>query len=96
MNDSGRLVYRVHDLDSFLAFIRALIADCEDSVAKEQICPTPYFPAVPQANGWYNATIESFLEAAAACLEAKKHQEEWREASWRTFANFLYCGKIYE
>ena len=72
---------QVNDRDSFLGFVRALIADCKDS------------------EDWQNATIENFLEAALAWAE-DTHMRETQgfpaEPSWKAFAVFLYCGKIYE
>jgi hypothetical protein len=38
--------------------------------------------------------IESFLDAAVAW--AIDSEELPNEPSWRAFATFLYCGKIYE
>lgn len=82
----------VADRDSFLAFVRAPIADREDEVAKEKINPNSPWGA--GANGWENGTIEAYLEAAVACAEA---------SIWNGLGNasrgfvesirFLYCGK---
>ena len=64
MTDPFDLLEQVTDRESFLAFVRALAADREDEVAKEQVQPSS--PYGPGANGWENATIEAFLEAALA------------------------------
>lgn len=77
----------VKDRDSFNAFIRALIKDRLDSLEKEKNNPSS--PYGPDANGWENITIEGFFEAALA------HGIAF-EATWKSFAEFLYCGKIYE
>jgi hypothetical protein len=72
---------RVTSLDSFLEFVDALIAE-------------------RQAKGtvWQNSSIESYLEAATAWARDSRGQDKGvrEEATGRTFANFLYCGKIYE
>jgi hypothetical protein len=87
----------VCDQSSFLAFVRALVADREDEVAKERAKPSS--PYGPGANGWENGTIEAFLDAAASWAEASefgKKQGLPEGNPWRQFAIFLYCGKIYE
>lgn len=84
---------RVADRASFLAFVRRLIADREDEVAKEHAHPSS--PYGPGANGWENGAIETYLDAAVAWAEAPA--TAFPEApSWRTFARFLYAGKHYE
>ncbi|HEV7905769.1 MAG TPA: hypothetical protein VGO96_18155 [Pyrinomonadaceae bacterium] len=47
---------------------------------------------------WQNHSIESYLEAAAAWARDSRGQDTGigENASWQTFATFLYCGKIYE
>lgn len=86
----------VTDCDSFLEFVRALLADREDEIAKERLNPSS--PYGPGANGWENVTVESYLEAALAWAESSRGQEMGlpEEPSWKAFATFLYCGKIYE
>jgi hypothetical protein len=71
----------VKDLDSFFAFVDALIAD------RRTIGET-----------WENQSVEDYLEAAAAWARDSRSQDNGisEEATWRTFAIFLYCGKIYE
>jgi hypothetical protein len=88
---------QVRDRDSFLEFVRALIRDREASVASEH--ESPGSPWGPDAGGWENLTIESFLGAALSWAEdagLEIHQGLPEEPSWRAFASFLYCGKIYE
>jgi hypothetical protein len=87
----------VHDCESFLAFARALAADRRASTIAE--AETPSSPYGPQAGGWENVTIEDFLDAAAAWAEGTRMGESQGlppGPSWRAFAAFLYCGKIYE
>jgi hypothetical protein len=86
----------VVDRDSFLTFVKALIADREDEIAKEKEHPSS--PWGPGAGGWENVTIETYLESAVAWAEDSRGQPLGlpEEPSWRAFATFLYCGKIYE
>jgi hypothetical protein len=90
-------VERVNDLESFLDFVGALAEDRRNEVEKERINPSnPYGPG---ANGWENTTIEDFLDAAARWAEATKMGETLglpADPTWKNFAVFLYCGKIYE
>ncbi len=88
---------QVADRETFLAFVRALLADWVDSRAQEATNPSN--PWGPTANGWYNVTIEGFLEAALAWAEDSHTGQSLDldgEASWKTFAPLLYAGKIYE
>lgn len=85
----------VHDRESFLAFVAALAADRRAAVAAEKESPSS--PYGPDAGGWENLTIEDFLEAAIAWAESGGRPWPFpAEPSWRAFATFLYCGKIYE
>ncbi|MEO2091352.1 MAG: hypothetical protein ABGY75_17985 [Gemmataceae bacterium] len=87
----------VHDRESFLAFVSALAAGRRASAAAEKASPSrPYGPA---AGGWENVTIETFLEAALSWAESTRRGESQglpAGPTWRGFAAFLYCGKIYE
>lgn len=53
-----------------------------------------------KSNGdWENGTIEAFLDGAIAWAEASNFGvDQGLQGSnpWGQFANFLYCGKIYE
>ena len=71
----------VTSLDTFLEFVDELIADRH---------------AVGSA--WQHDSIESYLEAATAWARDSRGQDGGitQEATWQTFANFLYCGKVYE
>jgi hypothetical protein len=91
----------VHDRESFLAFVRALVADREAAVEAERRQPTDprFLGLVQDAGGWYNFTIEEYLKAALAWAEATDMGESQglpAGPSWKAFAAFLYCGKIYE
>jgi len=90
MPDLEELLDEVKDMNSFFEFVRALIKDREVSAQYEQNNPFGY---------WENVTIESYLDAALSWAETTrmgKTQGENGEPSWRTFAEFLYTGKIYE
>ena len=87
----------VFDRRTLLEFVRALIADREDEVAKE--ASTPSSPYAAGANGWENSTIEGFLDAASRWAGSTNFGETQGLSGanpWRQFAAFLYCGKIYE
>lgn len=88
---------RVTDQESFLAFVRALAQDRRSAAqAESKNAASPYGP---DAGGWENTSIESFLEAAIAWAEDSNFGLKQGLASvspWRKFAVFLYYGKIYE
>lgn len=91
----------VHDRESFCAFVRALVADREAAVEAEKRKPTDprFLGLVQDAGGWYNFTIEAYLDAALRWAEDSDmgHSQDLPgEPSWKAFAFFLYCGKIYE
>jgi hypothetical protein len=91
----------VHDRESFLEFVRSLVADREAAVEAEKRNPTDprILGLAPDAGGWYNFTIEAYLNAALSWAE-DTHMGESQGLpagpSWRAFAAFLLCGKIYE
>ncbi len=71
---------QVRDAKTFLAFARALVEDLPN-------------------NEWENTTIKAFLDGAIAWAQASNFgvdQGLQLSNPWRQFANFLYCGKIYE
>jgi hypothetical protein len=91
----------VRDRESFFAFVRALVADREAAVEAERRNPTDprFLGLVRDAGGWYNFTIEAYLEAALRWAEDSDMGESQglpAGPSWQAFAAFLYCGKIYE
>jgi hypothetical protein len=91
--------HAVHDLESFFAFVRALIADRAAAVEAEKQKLTPFLGLVQDAGGWYNVTIQAYLEAALGWAEDTGMGESQGlpiAPSWEAFAAFLYCGKIYE
>jgi hypothetical protein len=84
----------VSDFESFIRYVRWLMADRLGETEKEPA--SPRHPTDAGANGWQNGTIEAFLDAAAACAEdnARIHGEP--SPSWTQFARFLEGGKTYE
>jgi hypothetical protein len=91
------MVEAVSDRESFLRFVDALVRDREIAIREED--KTPSSPYGPDAGGWENTTIESYLEAATAWARDSAFGESQgldRDNPWRQFAAFLYCGKNYE
>ena len=86
----------VCDEHTLLEFVRALTADREDEITKEALSPSS--PYGPGANGWENARIEDFLDAASRWAHSTNFGQTRGLSGnpWRQFAAFLYCGKIYE
>ena len=97
MPELEALLERVEDKFSFYAFVEALARDRRQSVLEEARSPSNAYAA--DAQGWENTTVETFLEAALAWAEASDMgaaQGLPDGPSWKVFAIFLYCGKIYE
>ncbi len=95
--DPHDLLEAVSGPDTFLEFVRALVADREDAAEAEAANPSS--PYGPDEGGWENVQIESFLKSAVAWAEASHFgtkQGVPKDNPWRQFATFLYCGKIYE
>jgi hypothetical protein len=93
------LLQCVCDEESFLRFLSALALDREDSTAKEAVQPSS--PYAPDANGWENTTIDTFLFAAVRWAQASKNGLPLAEYvppsnPWRRCADVLYAGKSYE
>ena len=87
----------VHDRESFLTFVAALAADRRAAVAAERHEPSSAYGS--GTDGWENVTIEDFLEAALAWASSTRMGESQglpAGPTWRGFAVFLTCGKIYE
>jgi hypothetical protein len=90
----GELLDEVVDRDTFIAFVKALASEREAAERLEKAQPTRY--CLGGAHDWQNADIASFLYAALAYFEDKPLLKPEKTPSWRMFADFLYCGKIYE
>jgi hypothetical protein len=93
MSDLKDKLDNVVDRESFLGFVRALVADRIEKAKDEA-----KYPYGGQEGGWENSTIESYLEAALAWAVDSRHLPTGlaRTPSWQAFATFLYVGKIYE
>jgi hypothetical protein len=97
MAELHELLEQVTDQASFLTFVWALVDDRREAMAKERAQPAP--PYGPDAGGWENDSIDTYLAAAAswAVDSDMGHRQGLPPGpSWRAFAAFLYCGKIYE
>ena len=95
--DLQQLLDRVHDRASFFDFVRQLALD--RAQAAELETKNPSSPYGPDAGGWENSTIESYLDAALGWAEDTDMgttQGLSSTPSWKEFATFLYLGKIYE
>lgn len=91
--DLDEMIEEVDGPESFLSFLRLLLADrrAEDANDIDACGRGP--------NGWENHTIEAFLEAAIAWGEdtnigATQGMSDF--SAWQRCAALLYCGKIYE
>ncbi|WP_228553562.1 hypothetical protein [Pseudoalteromonas sp. PPB1] len=93
MREPHEILDEVKDEESFLLFVKSLIADREPHEGKSK-------DEVSFTEDWANNSISGFLEAAVAWVEDSDfgiHQDsELRTNKWKQFAVFLYCGKIYE
>jgi hypothetical protein len=95
--DMASLLELVVDQPTFLAFVRALQADRAAALEMERRSRAS--PFGPDAGGWENVTIESFLECAIAWADDSQFGASQGLSSaspWKQFAVFLYAGKIYE
>ena len=82
----------VHDRESFLDFVRDLVADRIAAAQAERENPDQRYETF---RGWQNSDIETYLECAVAWAEVHDFFAH-PEPSWRAFAEFLFAGKIYE
>lgn len=94
------LLERVNSRETFLRFVQALADDFRSEQEKEAIRPTPYLGVVQGANGWYNHSVDGFLEAMCAWARATSSITDApmvpEEPSWYAFAQMLMMGKEYE
>jgi hypothetical protein len=83
-NELIKLLADVHDEQSFLKFVEALITDRVDEVEKEKTKPSSPYGA--GANGWENIKIETFLEAATAWASSSNFGRKNREGQFEKIA----------
>ncbi|MBO6623218.1 MAG: hypothetical protein JJ892_15200 [Balneola sp.] len=82
----------VDSFDSFIEFLTELENDRRKSVEMEKNNPSSRYG--PDAGGWENTNIESFLESMRAWLNDQKTLP--KEPTWELFAAALEAGKVYE
>ena len=88
------LLDTVNDRESFVAFVRSLADERDRAEQEEKEKPNVY--VVDGAYNWKNGDIASFLWACLEYFEDRPFHKPDSEPNWRMFANFLWCGKIYE
>jgi hypothetical protein len=90
------LLDRVIDRDSFVRFVQALAKDRE--LAEQMELSQPARFSLGGARGWQNGDISSFLFACLAYFSPGplNPREIPTIPSWKTLAEFLWVGKIYE
>lgn len=87
------LAQSVHDRESFLAFLDALVEDWNQSARMEAQSPSAPYGAA--ALGWENVSVGHFLESARAWASDAPSQFP-ASASWHAFAQLFLAGKVYE
>ena len=94
------LLERVNSKATFLDFVNALAADFADEQEELAANPQPDLGAVAGPNGWYNHSVDMFLDAMTAWASVEftmTHEPRVPyEPSGRSFAEMLYAAKIYE
>ena len=94
------LLEQVNSKETFLRYAHALAEDFRDEQEKEAVNPTPWLGVVQGPNGWYNFTIDGFVQAmcywAAATSAATDKPMVPEQPSWKSFAEMLSMGKEYE
>ena len=93
MKDLSEILEDVVCQKSFLVFVSALIADRKQQEDKSA-------DSFGYSGDWANNTIADFLEGALSWAEDSdfgiSQDEEQEPNKWQQFAEFLYCGKVYE
>nr|WP_208653518.1 hypothetical protein [Leptospira koniambonensis] len=90
------LLEAVHDENSFLDFVKALLKEINEDLELEKKTPRNLFG--PTHNGWENTTLDAYFDSAVAWAEDSDFGKSQgiSDNLWNKFATFLYCGKIYE
>ena len=98
MNVQREHADEVVDEASFARFLLLLAQDREEVQEKERLAASS--PYGPDAHGWENGTIETFLDAAHACwndnIEAHGSIGVHSSNPWTRAAHILLRGKFYE
>lgn len=92
MSSPEDLLAAVIDRDSFVAFVKALAKEREESEKLEREDPGRY--QLGGAKNWQNGNISSFLYTALEYFNAKEFHRPEENPSWTMLAEFLYFGKI--
>ena len=94
------LLEQVNSKQTFLRFARALADDFADEQEKEAANPTPWLGVVQGPNGWYNFTVNAFLEQMCTWAQQTSATTDKpmvpEQPSWKSFAEMLIMGKEYE
>ncbi len=94
------LLEQVNSKETFLRYAEALAADFRDEQEKEAVNPTPWLGVVQGPNGWYNFTIDGFLEQMCCWAASEYTMTDLpmvpEQPSWKSFAEMLSMGKEYE
>jgi hypothetical protein len=88
-----QLVNQVNSKETFLEFVRALVADWDEEQKLEKKSPSNPFGR--GAKGWENGSIGSFLDAMQAWT-VDSREKILAAPDWKTFARILLAGKFYE
>lgn len=89
---------KVDSKESFLRFVHALAKDAEAAEAEAEHTADGKLNTSPR--GWENGSISTFLDAMSAWASANSgitgepHVPE--QPTWRSLAEILHAGKVYE
>ncbi len=92
-----KLLNKVKDESSFLKFIKELLNSRLEDIELEKNKPTSLYAQTK--NEWENTSLEGFLKAAIAWAEDSyfgRNQGLDDKNPWKKFAQFLFCGIVYE
>lgn len=81
------------DRKALIAFIREMQTDLDSSPRAEQVSASS--PDGPEAGGWENSDLPSFLDAMASWIEDMGDRLP-TSPTWETFYDILSAAKIYE
>jgi len=96
-NNIFDLCEKVHDEETFLQFLTALMKDREREIELEKENPSSPYDA--GALGWQNITIEGFLESSIAWAndtDINTENDPKAQNPWARAAQIIHAGKTYE